>query len=353
LELLWLRERLGNDNDLSMRVEQLFSPSELTLEQQCHHLPPTQHLINWGSQIHDEHLRRLATPSALPDHPWLHNDRLPWFVLQEQAKLYEAMLIALTQRSLQSQDRDYLCETPLQSETPRWETKEISQGHYRIGARDDPRAYDNELPPQAVELSSFRIALTPVSNAQYLGFMEAEGYANESLWSQRGWQWLKQNQVSHPEYWRQDKRGGWYEIAINGNTHLPPQEPVMGISHHEALAFCNWVERAGGDYSGAVLQHEYQWELAVRTGVVSHIGRAWEWCGNTFHPYPSFQPFPDHSSVSTLAFDNDQITLRGASLHTQPMLRRASFRHWASATDRHQFTTLRLVFPPRHQWDSY
>jgi iron(II)-dependent oxidoreductase len=351
LELLWLRERLQNDNDLSKRVEQLFSPSELTLKQQSHQLPPVEHLINWGSQIHDEHLRRLATPSALPDHPWLRNDRLQWFLLQEQAKLYEAMLIALTQRSLKNPDPTYLCGTPLQAESPGWETREISQGHYRIGARDDPRAYDNELPPQAVELSSFRIALTPVSNAQYLSFMEADGYSNQSLWSEQGWQWLKQNQVQHPEYWRQDKKGGWYEIAINGNTHLPPQEPVSGISHHEAQAFCNWIARAEGDYYGAVVQHEYQWELAVRTGVVTHIGRAWEWCGNNFHLYPSFQPFPD-ASASTQAFDKNQITLRGASLHTQPVLRRASYRHWALPTDRHLLTTLRLVFPPRHQWDS-
>jgi iron(II)-dependent oxidoreductase len=350
LELLWLRERLQNDDALSMRVEQLFSPSELTLDQQCHQLPPVEHLINWGSQIHDEHLRRLATPSALPDHPWLFNDRLPWFLLQEQAKLYEAMLMLLTQRALHNGDQDYLCGTPLQVDSPDWETTEISQGHYRIGARNDPRAYDNELPPQAVELSGFRIALTPVSNAQYLGFMETDGYSNQSLWSEQGWQWLKQNQVQHPEYWRQDKQGGWYEVAINGNTHLPPQEPVSGISHHEAQAFCNWIDRAGGDYSGAVLQHEYQWELAVRTGVVKHIGRAWEWCSNTFHPYPSFQPFPD-TSVSTQAFDKNQFTLRGASLHTQPVLRRASFRHRATATDRHLFTTLRLVFPARHQWN--
>ncbi|MEW8029475.1 MAG: SUMF1/EgtB/PvdO family nonheme iron enzyme [Candidatus Thiodiazotropha sp.] len=351
LELLWLRERMQNDDELSTRVEQLFSPNGLPLEHQCSRLPPVEHLINWGSEIHDEHLRRLATPSALPDHPWLHHDRLPWFLLQEQAKLYEAMLTLLNQRSLHKPDHTYLCREPLQPETPHWETREISQGHYRIGARDEPRAYDNELPPQAVELSSFRIALTPVSNTQFLSFMLAGGYSDESLWSGEGWRWLNEHGYQHPEYWRQDLQGGWYEVAINGSTHLPPNEPVTGISHHESQAFCNWVDREGGEFSGAVIQHEYQWELAVRTGVVSQIGRAWEWCGNTFHHYPSFQPFPD-DRFSNLAVDGNHYTLRGASLHTQPMLRRASFRHWALPSERHQFTTTRLVFPPRHQWSS-
>jgi iron(II)-dependent oxidoreductase len=351
LELLWLRERLQNDDDLSMRVRQLFSPNALPLEQQCSQLPPAEHLVNWGSQIHDEHLRRLATPSAQPDHPWLRNDRLPWFLLQEQAKLYENMLTLLNQRSLVEQDQGYLCKQPLQAAAPKWDTKEISQGHYRIGARDEPRAYDNELPPQAVELSSFRIALTPVSNAQYLGFMQQGGYGDKSLWSDEGWLWLSANGHTHPEYWRRDQAGNWYEVAINGNSHLPPEEPVSGISHYEAQAFSRWVDHEGGEYSGAVIQHEYQWEMAVRTGVVKQIGRAWEWCGNPFHHYPAFQPFPDGETPDPADVEK-HITLRGASLHTQPALRRASFRHWALPSDHHRFTTLRLVFPPRHKWHS-
>ncbi|WP_316367890.1 SUMF1/EgtB/PvdO family nonheme iron enzyme [Candidatus Thiodiazotropha sp. CDECU1] len=351
LELLWLREHLENDHDLSMRVEPLFASNELSLDQQCNQLPPVEHLINWASEIHSEHLRRLATPSALPDHPWLQHDRLAWYLLQEQAKLYEAMLTVLNQRSLQAQDQNYLCREALEPAAPHWETREISQGHYRIGARNDPRAYDNELPPQAVELSSFRIALTPVSNAQYLSFMQAAGYSTKSLWSDEGWQWLNLNGQQHPEYWRQDQTGGWYEVAINGNAHLPPDDPVSGISLYEAQAFCNWIDRAGGEFSGAVIQHEYQWELAVRTGVVSQTGRAWEWCSNGFHHYPSFQPFPDAIDSPHNGNEN-HYSLRGASLHTQPILRRASFRHWALPSDHHQFTGVRLVFPARHQWSS-
>ncbi|MES9969491.1 MAG: SUMF1/EgtB/PvdO family nonheme iron enzyme [Candidatus Thiodiazotropha sp.] len=352
LELLWLRERLQNDDDLSMRVKPLFAANEIPLDQQCDQLPPVEHLIKWASEIHSEHLRRLATPSALPDHPWLQQDRLVWYLLQEQAKLYEVMLTVLNQRSLQRQKQDYHCLEALDSKPPQWETREISQGHYRIGARNDPRAYDNELPPQAVELSSFRIALTPVSNAQYLSFIEADGYKERSIWSDAGWQWLQQSEQQHPEYWRQDINGGWYEVAINGNTHLPPDDPVCGISHYEAQAFCNWIDSAGGEYSGAVIQHEYQWELAVRTGVVSQMGRAWEWCSNKFHHYPSFQSFPDTPDSHQDRDQNKHYILRGASLHTQPMLRRASFRHWALASDHHQSTTVRLVFPARHEWSS-
>jgi iron(II)-dependent oxidoreductase len=346
LELHWLRAFLQQDDEPSRRIEHLFTPGDLTLAEQCRRLPSTQHLIHWADEIRDEHLRRLATPGALPEHPHLANDRLAWHLVQEQAKLYEQMLELLNLRQLHLSP-PHRCRQPLIPAAPAWESRELSQGHYRIGARDEPRAYDNELPPQAVELSSFRIALTPVSNAQYLAFMTAGGYEDTDLWSEEGKPWLLQARRHHPEYWRQDDSGSWYEIAINGTSDLPPQEPVAGVNRYEAEAFARWVGQQGGAFEGAVLQHEYQWEIAARSGVLQQTGRAWEWCSNNFHTYPEYQPFPGSYSAA----DTRHTILRGASLHTQQVLRRASLRHWAAASERHHFAGMRLVFPARHQWN--
>ena len=350
LELYWLREFLNGDNDLSSRVERLFKPGEMDLETQCQQLPPTDHLLNWGMEIRDEHLRLLATSGSLPQHPLMENDRLAWYLLQEQAKLYELMLIVINQHNLSQQDQNYLSLQPLQPADPSWQTKELSQGHYRIGAREDPRAYDNELPPQAVELSSYRIALSPVTNAQFLTFMQANGYQQQSNWSEPGWAWQVEHQAEHPEYWQQDKIGNWYEIALNGPTQLPPDEPVTGINLYEAQAFANWAARQDARFSGAVLQHEYQWEMAARSGVLPNSGRAWEWCSNPLHGYPEFQPFPDEAT-SVSAFEDQSQVLKGGSLHTQKVLRRASFRHWTKPAERHHLTTARLVFPAIHKWN--
>jgi len=349
-ELYWLREVVMGDNDLSSRVEQLFRPGQLSLLEQCERIPPKDHLLHWASEIRDDHLMWLANPGLMGRHPWLENDRLQWFLVQEQAKHYETMLLALNQRSLHVKDDGYRVKEPLAPARPHWETKEISQGHYRIGARNRPDAYDNELPPQAVELSNFRIALQPVSNSQYLAFLQAGGYTDPELWTQAGWTWQQMAQVKHPEYWRQDSTQNWYSIGINGPSDLPPDEPLVGINQFEAQAFAKWVHSCGGDFAGAVLQHEYQWELAARSRVIEHFGRAWEWCSNPFHPYPEFQPFPDESA-SMMDFSNHHISLRGASMHTQPILRRSSMRHHAMAEQRYQLTGIRLVFPPRHNWN--
>jgi len=69
MELYWLRERLLDDGELSHRVKHLFTPDAMPLQAQCAQLPPKGHLIKWGSDIRDEHLRHVATPGGLPGQP--------------------------------------------------------------------------------------------------------------------------------------------------------------------------------------------------------------------------------------------------------------------------------------------
>lgn len=344
-ELFWLRETLIRERDLSARVEDLFRPGRLPLAAQCAQLPPKDHLLNWAYEILDHHLTLLANPGQLPAHPLLEGDRLPWFLLQEHGRNYESMLMVLVQRSLTASPLDYRVRQPLQPVTPTAQTKEILQGHYRIGSREDPAAYDNELPAQAVELSSFRINTRPARNAEFLAFMEAGAYAERQFWTQAGWDWQTSQGSGHPEHWRRDNAGNWYGVGVNGPSDLDPDQPVMGINQHEAKAYANWVANLGEDTAGAVLVHEYQWELAARSGAISELGRAWEWCSNPFHPYPEFQAFPS-AEVSERFFDQGHVSLRGASLHTQRALRRASFRNHAPPEQRFLFAGTRLVFPP-------
>ncbi|MEA3277818.1 MAG: SUMF1/EgtB/PvdO family nonheme iron enzyme [Pseudomonadota bacterium] len=344
-ETYWLREVLADDADLTDRVRDIFTPGALDPDEQCARLPPLDHLLNWAQEIEDEHLRRLANPRELPAHPMLEADRLQWFLLQETARDYEMMLTVLLARRLAESGNDYRVLERLKTVMPAPEPREVVQGHYRIGSREEPFAYDNELPPQAVELASFRIARYPVTNAEYLAFMEAGGYHQTRFWSEDGLRWLNAAGPEAPLHWRRDDAGRWYGVGLNGAGDLQPDDPVSGVNQYEAAAFAAWTAALGGDLGGAVLQHEYQWEVAARSGLIEGTGRAWEWCANPFHPYPKFTPFPD-ANVSQAFFGGGQISLRGAGLHTQRCLRRASFRNWAAAQERHHFAGIRLVFPP-------
>ena len=343
-ETYWLREVLTGDKDLTDRVRHIFGPGPASIDEQTTLLPPIDHLLKWAREIQDEHLRRLATPGALPDHRFLAEDRLAWYLLQESSKDYEDMLSLLLARQLDT-GAEHRVQDKLSPCVPLADAVQVEQGHYRIGSRGEPFAYDNELPPQAVKLSAYRIGLHPATNAEYLAFIEAGGYQDNIFWDDAGRHWLSACAADAPVHWRRDHSGLWYGIGVSGPADLPADALVSGIGQHEARAYANWVSAIGEQTAGAVVQHEYQWEVAARGGLIQGTGRVWEWCANPFHPHPDFAPYADQQTSSE-RFDTGAITLRGASLHTQRCLRRASFRLTAQPEERHRYAGVRLVFPP-------
>lgn len=343
-ELYWLREVIQENNDLSNRVAHLFGHGELSLEQQCTQLPPKDHLLNWAAEILDHHLVLLANPGMLPNHPLLKDDVIVHYFLQEHALSYERFLSQLNLARIRHADTGFLASFRLTSCKPRLDAAEISQGVYRIGSRSEPQAYDNELPPQMVNLSSFRIAHRPVSNAEYLAFIEDGGYQNQALWTDENAR-KKAEEHGAPFHWRQDSNNMWYGIGLNGPMELTGEDPALGLSHHEATAFANWTAALGGETEGAVLQHEYQWEAAVRTQAIKEYGRVWEWCANAFEPYHKYR-VNKLLRPATTDFNEQKRSLRGGCLHTQPTLRRPSLRNRARPHWNFIFAGTRLVFPP-------
>ena len=343
LETYWIREVVQEDDDMTARVRDIFSPQAETDPEMWRRLPPVDHLLNWALELQDDNLMRLANPRRLPGHPLLEHDRLTLRIGQQLSQIYESMLMVLVMRQ-KRQLPHYRVETALTSLPPSTDLAEVSQGHYRIGAKGEPSAFDNEQPPQMVELSSFRIDRHPVTNGAYLGFIENGGYEIEALWGKAGWAWLEGRDTG-PALWGRDEDGHWFGVGLNGPFDLLPEAPLTGISQFEANAYANWVSSLRGAGTGAVLQHEYQWEVAARTRAIGGIGQAWEWCSNLFHPYTGYErPIP--LEARSREFDDAHFSLRGASLHTQPGLRRLSYRNRALPGADNLFAGTRLVFPP-------
>ncbi len=345
LETHLLRGLVFCDDDLAGRVRHLFghqvSPTPALQTQ----LPPQDHLLNWASEIFDHHLTLLANPRLLPEHALLKVGWLPAWLTQHHGLTYETLLGVLTAKALCREPLEYQVQHPLTPQLPRADAVRIEQGHYRIGARGGV-VWDCEQPPQVVELNAYRIQRQPVSNPEYLAFVTDGGYEKGDWWDAEGDLWRTERERSAPWHWRQDAQGHWYGIGINGPADLQVNDPVSGINAHEARAYASWASAHGEGLSGAVPQHEFQWELAARMGVIEGTGRAWEWCANDFVPYNGYRPPDDPELVTPKLGEQNQITLRGASLHTQPALRRASFRRGAQAVDETVFAGLRLVLPP-------
>ncbi len=343
-ESYWLREVLQGDAALTARVRHLFA-GEVQGPAQGAGLPPREHLLNWALEAQDENLMRLANPALLPSSPLLEQERLQQHILQQQHLIYERMLSVMAERGLTlPPDRGFRVGQPLIPARPDAASfVGIAQGHYRIGARDPIGAFDNELPQQMLELSSYRICRHPVSNAECLAFLADGGYETPELWDQDGLQWLERTGRRQPRHWRRDAAGKWHGVGVSGPFELMGEDAVMGLNRHEAQAFARWAARSPG-LEGAVLQHEYQWEVAVRTQAVRDHGRVREWCSNAFMPYHEFRPSPDGLGAS--GDFGRRFSLRGACLHTQPSLRRPSFRYHAPADADYIFAGARLVLPP-------
>ena len=335
IECYWLHEVVFGNDQVTQPLAELYTPPRTPKAERGARLPPRQALLDWAQQlqaINRDTLQQL--PPAQASHRLFEQDYLQHFLIQHYSQHYETMLMILTQQALQEDNSDFSVDSVLESKIVTTERADFPAGHYRIGG-EKPLAYDNELPPQRADLGPFSISRTPVSNAEYLGFMEDGGYRNKQYWDEQGWQWQKDSQASAPDHWRQDTDGHWFGIGIRGAYTLAADEPVMGINYHEASAFANWA--------GARLPHEYQWETACRLQALENAGRAWEWCSNSFQPYQGYVAFP-YKEYSQPWFDGEHYSLRGGSLYTRPPVRRPSFRNFYQPDKRHIFAGLRLVW---------
>ena len=344
VETYWLREVLQEDNDLTKRVEHLFASGVHVNKDLIKQLPPQEHLLNWALELQENNLILLANPGQLKSHPLLDNEHIPLRILQEYALRYEQLIAQLNQRAIGETVNPYQVVKELKAAKPSNDFVEMHGGHYRIGAKKNPQAMDNELPPQIVELSSYRIHENPVSNAEWLAFMQADGYTNKNFWTEQGWEWLQQSNVSNPAYWKQDIMKRWFTVGLNGSSDLVAEDALSGISQHEATAYANWVSGLGGKLSGAVVQHEYQWESCTRTNNIKRNQQVREWCSNEFHPYTGYiQP---QNKEAQSDFSGDQQVIRSTSMHSSRVLERASYRYAADSGQRSMFSGTRLVFPP-------
>lgn len=344
IELHLLRGLVMADDDLAARVRPLFDQEDRLDDALDEQLPPREHLLNWATEIFDQDLTRLANPGHIPAHPLLDDSWLVWYLAQRHALIYEQLLAVLTARSALAEQGQHRVEKVLGARLPEDDSLRIEQGHYRIGAREGA-TMANEKPAQMVELNAFRISRRPVSNAEYLSFMQDAGYRETGWWDTDGRQWLASTKANNPWHWRQDEVGHWYGIGTNGPADLHHDDLVSGLSAHEAKAYAAWAAARGTGLTGAVPQHEYQWEVAARMGEIELLGRSWEWCANGFHHYPGYQA-PVDALLEPCAADAGHYVLRGSCLHTQPSLRRSTFRRCAVAEQRSIFGGTRLVMPP-------
>jgi len=325
-ENYWIREkllRLGKTDD---KLSELYQPTRTKKHDRGKRLPDKRSAVTWAADCQRRNLTLLKQAlSDPPDNKLMRNNFLIHFLIQHYCQHFETINVVLTYQSLDAAGRHTGVPKPIRPRPLSKDSRLVTGGTYRIGAINRHHPYDNEYPPHQVRLGSYRIGLHPVSNGEYLQFVDERAYENRRYWSRQGWQWRQTHQIRQPHHW----------LRLNTGGTPGPADPVCGISYYEAEAYAKWAR--------ARLPHEYEWELACKKNLLQTVGKVWEWCANAFSPYRGFKPFPD-AAYSQPYFDDNHYILKGGSHLTQAPIKRPSFRNYYQPDKRHQFAGVRLVF---------
>ena len=200
----------------------------------------------------------------------------------------------------------------------------IPAGTYWIGSSgSEGFIFDNEKWAHSVDVAGFQIARAPVTETEFLAFVEDHGYERPGLWSEHGWSWRSREQAMHPVYWKKDRERGWLRRHFDRWVPLNPERPVGNVCWFEAEAYCRWAKRR--------LPTEPEWEIAARGAnpELTHeqmIGHAWEWTASDFLPYAGFSedPYKEYSSP----WFGTHKSLRGGAWVTRSRITRPAYRNF-------------------------
>jgi iron(II)-dependent oxidoreductase len=300
-------------------------------------------------------------------------------VLRHEHQHNETMLQTLELASLAGYEPPGAAPRPTHALAPPptgLELIEIPAGPCTIGARTEGFAYDNERPQHRTDVRGYLIGRTPITNATYLTFVEGGGYRRREWWSDEGWAWKEQYDITRPLGWTED---GGAQRRLTGLVPLHPHHPVVHVSWFEADAFARahggrlpteaeWEKAATWDQEAERARvnpwgperaragiHANLDQLAFGTapadahpaggspyGCLGMIGDVWEWTASRFDAYPGFSAYP-YREYSEPFFANGFRVLRGGSWATRYRVATATFRNWDHPQRRQIFSGLRIA----------
>ncbi len=299
-------------------------------------------------------------------------------ILEHEATHLETLMYMWHQLPLEQKRRPAGYRPLIEGAPPAQAWVDIPPGLATLGIEPgvEPFAWDNEMPGCVAQVPAFRIQQHNVSNADYLTFVEAGGYADARWWRAADWAWINAEGIGHPLFWQRDGER-WRWRGMFDLLALPAAWPVW-VSQAEASAYCRWrglslpseaqYQRAAyGAPDGQ--PRRYPWGNAPADatrgvfdfqawdpqpvgshpagrsawGVDDLLGNGWEWTATAFAPFPGFEVLGAYPEYSAEFFDGEHFVMKGAAPVTVRELFRPSLRNWFRARYRYMYASFRCV----------
>ncbi|MGA8099058.1 MAG: SUMF1/EgtB/PvdO family nonheme iron enzyme [Candidatus Cybelea sp.] len=345
---LTLNERGLGEAPLDAKLERLFErgidPGNLD-EARRHDRAdwPDRHTVAAFAARCDEHVKAALTSAPIedPNVPRLVRAQAAYTILEHEPMHQETLTYIIHQlaydrkRNVPSKHED--------RDIPPAPMRIVAAGTATLGAEPDeiPFGWDNEFRRAEVEVAAFEMDAYPITNGQWIRFVEAGGPI--------------------PIFWR-ERDDGWFLRTVFEEIPLPRSWPVY-VSHRDASAYAAWAGKrlaSEAEYHRAAFgtpaggERPFPWgadppaprygnfgferfdpepvdahpEGTSAWGVAELIGNGWEWTSTLFAPLPGFEPMASYPQYSADFFDGKHYVMKGASPVTARELIRRSFRNW-------------------------
>jgi len=269
----------------------------------------------------------------------------------------------------------------------------IKKGYFFQGYKKDKYNnkihFDNEKPQFEKKIESFVVSKYPVTEYEYLLFIKANGYNIKNYWCINGWEFIKDNYIESPLYWKKKENNNeWIINDWSGSREINnyTKKPVRNLSWYESKAYCKWKNvrlikeseweylatnkgstiypwgndepnylRCNIDYKNTnILDVDYFETINVFTNksndrydglnidnISQLIGNIWEWCEESIYPYDGFKIDPVYREMSYPFFGTKKIC-RGGCWATSSYLINSKYRNAQDPTCRIQWIGFRV-----------
>jgi gamma-glutamyl hercynylcysteine S-oxide synthase len=222
------------------------------------------------------------------------------------------------------------------------------------------------MPVFNTEVKTFQVSKYPITQFQFMKFINCGGYTNKKYWCSPGWKFISKNKINKPLFWKKEDNK-WFKKYFNKVSEIKPNLPMTHISWYEADAYCRW---AGGrliteseweycasqdnsclaefkedevnlNYKNGGTVSVLEYDTLNKFGISQMFGNVWCWCQDVYAPYDGFTIDPVYREMSYPFFGHSRI-LRGGSWAVPDFLISSRYRNAQNPGSRHQFTGFRI-----------